>query len=119
MFEILAATETGAAVLLEIGENNVSISALTRYELLATRKGKKYEEMKLLLRNLPVLPYTTDCADTSAQIKSQLSAKGTPISYHDVHIAGTCIHNNLILVTLDNHFSNVPDLIIKKLSFKA
>jgi predicted nucleic acid-binding protein len=117
MFEILAATQTGAAILLELGESNVAISALTRYELLATRQGKKFEEMKLLLRNLPVLPYCSDCADISAKIKSQLADKGKPIIYHDFHIAGTCIHNNLILVTLDKHFSNIPDLAVKKLSF--
>ncbi|NQU78643.1 type II toxin-antitoxin system VapC family toxin [Candidatus Woesearchaeota archaeon] len=119
MFEILSATKTGAAALLEIGEESVAISSLTRYELLATRKGKRFEEMQRMLRSLPVIAYDTPCADVSADLKSRMSVKGKTISYHDTHIAGTCIYNNLILVTLDKHFANVPGLTVKKLEFES
>jgi len=119
MFEILSASNTGAAALLEIGDNPVAISALTRYELLASRQGKKFEEMKRLLTNIPILPYTQECADISAGIKSKLDSKGKTIGYHDIHIAGTCLRNNAVLVTLDKHFVNVPGLVVKKLSFEA
>jgi predicted nucleic acid-binding protein len=119
MFEILSATKTGAAVLLEIGESPVAISAVTRYELLATRKEKKFEEMKKLLQNLPVISYDEKCADKSAELKSNLSAKGKTISYNDVYIAGTCMHNNLILVTLDKHFKNIPGLAVRSFSFET
>ena len=115
LIEMMDATEKGASLLLEIGENPVLISAVTRYEYLSYFTGKSLEEEKRILRNLPVIDFTSDCADVAVEIHNTLKAQGNIIKQSDIMIASTCKKNNLILVTLDEHFSRVPGLSIKRL----
>jgi len=111
------ATEKGASLLLEIGENPVFISSVTKYEYLSYFSGKALEEEKRILRNLPIFSFNSDCADVAAEIYGNLKSRGMMIKQLDIMIASTCRKNNLILVTLDKHFSKIPGLPIKQ--FKA
>ena len=58
LIELMNATELGASILLKIGELPVAITPFTRYEYLYYFSGKKLEEEKRILRNLPVLEFT-------------------------------------------------------------
>ena len=116
LIELLKPTELGAAILLEIGDSPVAISSVTRFEYLLYYSGKKLEEEKNVLRNLPVLDLTSDAADKSVDIEKLLRSKGKLINETDILIASICMVNNFSLVTLDKHFSNIPGLVIKKFS---
>ena len=115
MIEILKATELGAKILLQIGELPVAISSITRFEYLLYFKSKKLQEEKKILTNLPVIEFTSKCADKAVEIYQHLKSKGKMINDRDILIAGSCIENNLVLVTLDKDFLRVPGLRVKKI----
>jgi predicted nucleic acid-binding protein len=54
-----------------------------------------------------------ETADRYAAIITYLWAKGTPIPTSDLWIAATAMQYGLKLVTTDNHFRNVPQIIVE------
>jgi tRNA(fMet)-specific endonuclease VapC len=63
------------------------------------------------LARLPVIPYDTHAADHTAQIRSELASRGTPIGPYDAMIAGNARSQGLIVVTNNTReFSRVEGL---------
>jgi predicted nucleic acid-binding protein len=110
LIEIMNATETGAELLLKIGESPISITPFTRYEYLYSFSGKRLEQEKKILRNLPVLEFDSDCADLAVDIHNALKSKGKMINESDIYISALCKKHNLVMVTLDKHYKNIPGL---------
>lgn len=102
----------------QISPKHLSVSVLTRYELLygvlrckPERQEREREKVILLLDNLLVIPFTRESADESARIRHQLSAKGQSIGAIDVLIAGTAIAENRELITHNlREFERIPEL---------
>ena len=49
-----------------------------------------------------------------AKLFHQLRTQGTPIPTNDLWIAAVCLQNDLPLLTLDKHFTRIPQLISLK-----
>ncbi len=97
----------------------VAISAITRAE---TRYGlallnpddKRRNAISLLLQEYPVMPWTTQSADTYGEIAARLQLTGKTIGVMDTHIAAHALAENLILVTHNTrHFERVAGLKIE------
>lgn len=87
--------------------------------LLGMRKreqaGENVEKQRWLLDEflLPfeVLPFDGKCAETYAQVRAAMEAKGTLIGPNDLIIAATALANNAVLVTNNvREFKRVPGL---------
>ena len=57
-----------------------------------------------------VLSVDTATAEFYGVIKESLRAKGRPIPENDIWIAASARRHDLILVTRDEHFAEIPDL---------
>ncbi len=51
---------------------------------------------------------------SAAQISASLRKRGVTIPSSDIQIAAVALHNKLSILTIDQHFKQVPDLVIKE-----
>ncbi len=70
--------------------------------ILSTFMGK--ETVRLLLP-------TRETAEHYSRLYLQLRTAGTPIPVNDLWIAALCLENDLTLVTRDQHFQRLPQLL--------
>jgi len=95
--------------------NRLTISYITRYEILKGLKAKKAQKQidafnKFCIHNT-VLPITDDVIVKAADIYASLKEQGELISDADILVAAIAITNNLVLITNNTeHFSRVKDL---------
>lgn len=67
---------------------------------------------KLLARaTVGILLPTRETAEQYARLFVQLKRAGTPVPDNDLWIAALALENNLLLITRDRHFQNVPQLL--------
>ena len=59
--------------------------------------------------------HNKDTADFYAQVFNSLKIQGKPIPSNDIWIASSAMQNGLALFTLDNHFSNIDGLLLKRI----
>lgn len=66
----------------------------------------------ILLRNITVLPFDSECAKKAAEIYSALRKKGKPIGEPDYMIAGCALSNgvNTIITGNKKHFEHIKGL---------
>lgn len=94
---------------------HLTISHITRYEILKGLKAKKAtKQIKLFNRfctaNI-VLPITDDVIVKAADIYASLKEQGNLISDADILVAAISIVNNLLLITNNtDHFSRIKGL---------
>lgn len=62
------------------------------------------------LAHFEKIPYTSEIAHLGARLESTLLRKGEIISLADVIIAATAVHEELPLVTRDEHFASISNL---------
>jgi tRNA(fMet)-specific endonuclease VapC len=62
------------------------------------------------LKELAVIYPTLDDYEESLKISAALLRKGTPLPAIDILIASICIRRDLILCTLDKHFSQIKEV---------
>lgn len=80
------------------------------------RGGSKYRQNIDILEkflhkpSVETLSVTRETSDCFGRIKNQLRKSGTPIPINDIWLAAQCLENGAVLVTYDNHFSNVPGI---------
>ena len=85
-------------------------SALTFFEVqLGVRKGEE-EKTDRFLGSLRVFDVTTEIANKAAKLIREYKAKGITLDLPDAIIAGTCILNNLILVTYNTRHYPISGL---------
>ena len=103
-------------MLAALKKQEVAISVITRAE---TRFGqallqpddKRRRTIDLLLKELPVLPWTLDAADRYGEIAAHLQQTGQPIGEMDTQIAAHALALGLPLITHHKrHFKRVPGL---------
>jgi tRNA(fMet)-specific endonuclease VapC len=81
----------------------------------STQTAKRISEIKQLERTITILDVTRETSQIYGEIKNQLSAKGRPIPENDIWIAAISKEHRLLLITSDNHFDEVEDILIEKL----
>jgi tRNA(fMet)-specific endonuclease VapC len=77
------------------------------------RREANLAKIDLLLGMCPVVPHDLATAHWYGKVKAELKRKGRPIPENDIWIAATALRHDLILVTLDGHFQDVPGLKIE------
>ena len=83
---------------------DIGIPAIVIFELQtgiakSTSPKKRTTQLNNLLDAVKVLPFSSEEAKASAQIRTRLEKKGTPIGPFDVLIAGTAMASQGILVS--------------------
>jgi tRNA(fMet)-specific endonuclease VapC len=68
---------------------------------------------RLVARCRPINDDVTT-ADNYATVRLELKKRGTPIPENDIWIAAVCVQHGLPIATLDKHFSNIPDLQVRR-----
>ena len=104
--------------LLAVPMRSVCISAITAGELafgLAKRPQATAlkQAVDAFLRRVDVLPWDADVAATYGPLRARLQASGTPLAALDTQIAAHALHNQATLVTNDQAFRQVPELVLE------
>ncbi len=76
---------------------------------------KNMENISTLLDTIDVLDDNVETAKIYGEIKNNLKLKGRPIPENDIWVAAIAKHNNLTLLTNDDHFKEVADLSLETL----
>lgn len=98
------------------GRLELAICAPVEAELwFGASKSSRIEEnrrhLKTLLDWLPSIPFTSEAARLSGEIRADLARKGTPIGPYDLQIAAIALANDCILVTHNmGEFSRIAGL---------
>lgn len=105
------------AILLDEADE-VLLSAIVFGELLAGFKnGSKEQQNKAVLKdflsvpNVGALTIDDATAERYSVIFDYLKKSGTPIPTNDIWIAASAMQYGLVLVTSDQHFSTLPQIV--------
>jgi tRNA(fMet)-specific endonuclease VapC len=90
----------------------IFISSITLFELLiGAPSNEKWEEIRTLTEDIPVLGFTEKIAAQSAKIYHDLKKSNKLIEYRDIFIAATAIANDLPILTLNKKdFKRIKNL---------
>jgi len=88
----------------------ISLGELYYGALHSIQVEKNMVKLRELSSILTVLPCDLVTAYQYGQIKNSLRKKGRPIPENDIWIAACAIQNGLVLVSRDDHFTNVENL---------
>jgi tRNA(fMet)-specific endonuclease VapC len=113
LIDFLAGKGAGAdAIARELGAGDLHTTAITRFELLSGVRTRRQESsVAQLLAAVPALPVDTEAADSAAEVRRQLEARGEGIGMADSLIAGTVMrHGGKLLTRNTRHFSRVAGL---------
>jgi predicted nucleic acid-binding protein len=97
-------------------EGRHSTTALNAFEVYygayrSRRREVNVKEAKRILARLEVLPLGEDSAEKAGRIFAELEAKGVPLDFRNVLIAGVSLTNRLKIVTRDTeHYSRIVGL---------
>lgn len=99
-------------------QSNVFVSIITLGELLlgaelSARTEINRDAYTRFCGKFSILPVDFSVARSYAKVKSALRKIGKPIPDNDVWIAATALAFDLVVVTGDNHFDVVPDLLVE------
>ena len=96
-------------------ENAVWTCGVVMFEVLQGMKSE--DEKNEILNNLTSLPYaemTKKSWQRSAELSIVLKKSGVTLPLSDIFIATIAIENDLSIYTIENHFTQVPDLKLYK-----
>ena len=102
--------------LAQLGPGEVAISVVTYHELFYGALGsQKIEQnlqaLKALTSRLPVISWTNEAAEQTAQLRLSLKRTGQPIGVWDMQIAGHALALNVVLISNNlREFSRVKGL---------
>jgi tRNA(fMet)-specific endonuclease VapC len=97
----------------EIYLSAVSVGELIFGALKSTNQARNLGRIEELIANSVVLPCDTDTGRCYAGIKHELKQKGRPIPDNDLWIAALAVQHDLLLLTLDRHFSDIDQLSVE------
>jgi predicted nucleic acid-binding protein len=107
------ATSLGARLEEAINATAVYACGPVLYELVqGARSEKERAELTNALSALPFLEVTEALWVKAGQLSATLRKAGRTIPFSDILLATLAIENNLTLMTVDEHFRNIPDLVI-------
>ncbi len=95
--------------------SSISVGELMYGAELSQKKDYNSTGYYSFCEQIKVLNIDIEIAKTYGKIKSVLKSKGRPIPENDIWIAATALTANLLLVTADSDFENIPDLMIEKM----
>ena len=106
--EIRAAVQSNEEIFL----NSVILGELIAGFIKGGRRRKNENELRRFLASprVGVLDVTEETAERYAVILNSLWRAGTPIPTNDIWIAASAMEHGLRLVTTDDHYQNVPQV---------
>lgn len=112
---VIAFYDQDPYVLEKIMEGKIYIPSIVIGELYfgAEKSSKKLSNQKqidALINEVIVLPVTEETSRHYGWIKNQLKQKGKPIPENDIWIAAIAREYDVILITRDQHFSNIEGI---------
>ena len=75
---------------------------------------KEKERVDGLLASVAVLHFDVRAAKRAAELRFELSQKGTPVELRDVMIASVTLVNGEMIVTSDSDYARIPGLKVLK-----
>lgn len=85
------------------------------YELFqGIRSKKESEALREAFGSLRYIEMDKDLWLSAAQISASLRKKGVTIPSSDIQIAALALQHRLVILTVDQHFRQVPDLLMKE-----
>ena len=108
--EIRAAVQSNEEIFL----NSVILGELIAGFIKGGRRRKNENELRRFLASprVGVLDVTEETAERYAVILNSLWRAGTPIPTNDIWIAASAMEHGLRLVTTDDHYQKVPQVMI-------
>lgn len=70
--------------------------------------------LRELATTITILPCTIETAIHYGHIKNSLRRKGRPLPENDIWIAACAMHNNLVLISRDEHFTHINNLQLER-----
>ena len=101
----------GQALDKALSAETVYVCGPVLYELVQGAKSEK--EQSMLINALGALPYleiNESLWIKAGQMSSALRQKGKTIPFSDILIAVLALEHNLAVLTIDDHFRDIPDL---------
>jgi len=80
----------------------------------STRSAENLARISKLLAQCTPINADVATAETYADVRFELKKRGTPIPENDIWIAAICVQHGLPIATLDQHFSNVSKLQVRR-----
>ncbi|MCK6695657.1 MAG: PIN domain-containing protein [Thermoanaerobaculia bacterium] len=74
---------------------------------LSAKPAENKRDVLLFIGKCTILEYDLSIAESYAEVRKNLQAKGKPIPENDIWIAAAAIAFGLKLITRDQHFSNI------------
>lgn len=76
-------------------------------------------ELRTFLRRVTILPFSHPVSLRTARLRHEMRSRGLPLSHRllDILIAGTALAYDLVMVTSDSDYDDIPDL--KRLNPRA
>ena len=98
----------------KIGISTISIGELLAGFKRGSQEEKNRDELAVFLDSprVTIYPADTGTAEFYSEIWSKLRKQGTPIPTNDLWIAATAFQHGMKLFTRDDHFKNVPGLLL-------
>ena len=115
---VIAFYDQDPQVLGKIKTNKIFIPAIVIGELWfgaekSSKKLSNQKQIKALIDEVAILPVTEETSKHYGQIKNKLKQKGKPIPENDIWIAALAMEYDILLVTRDQHFSNIEGIKIE------
>ena len=112
---IIAFYDKDPNVLKKIEEGKIYVPSIAIGELWfgaekSRKKSSNRKQIEALVDQVTVLPVTEETSKHYGIIKNHIKQKGKPIPENDIWIAAVAREYDVVLVTRDQHFSNI-DLI--------
>ena len=110
-----ARSKIGDRLEILLTENAVWTCGVVLFEVLQGIKSEG-EKNKILavLASLPYVEMTNKLWRSAAELSILLKKNGVNLPLSDIFIAAIAVENDLSIYTLDNHFSQIPDLKLYK-----
>jgi len=80
----------------------------------SARAAENLSRLQRLLARCPAMPLDAEIGDVYGRLRLELKIAGRPIPENDLWIASACVQHQMPLVTLDLHFSVIPELVVLK-----
>ncbi|MDH5603712.1 MAG: type II toxin-antitoxin system VapC family toxin [Cyclobacteriaceae bacterium] len=113
--DYLRASDKEKTTLYNLPDNtDVYLSSVTLYELyMGATSAEKWQDVKLLTDDIPVLPFNKQVAEKAGSIYQELRRSNKMIEFRDIFIAATAlIHGLPVLSRNKKHFKRIKGLML-------
>ena len=106
-------TPLADSLALALNDRDVITCGVVMYELFqGVRTVKESEALRTAFSSLRYLEMDRDLWLSAAQVSASLRGKGITLPFSDIIIAALAHRHDLVVLTVDQHFWQIPDLLV-------